>query len=161
MKCNKIFEFLKLYNIEFDLYEHPQFFTVEDGKDFIREGANSKNLFVKDKRGNFFLISILAQKRVNLNALSKIYARDRFSFASEEQLLELLDLTPGSVTPYGLINDQENKVRFLLDQEFLQHAKLNFHPLQNNMTISVKKEDFLKYCDLVNHKAEIIEMPCL
>lgn len=88
----KLFSFFETLNISFDIHEHPQLFTVEDGIKFgiTLPGANSKNLFLKDRKDDFFLISILAHKRANLKALSKLYGKCGLSFASPEDLQTLL-----------------------------------------------------------------------
>jgi Ala-tRNA(Pro) deacylase len=124
-------------------------------------GAHSKNLFLKDKKDNFFLVSIIDQKRVDLKILSKRYGKGGLSFATAECLKALLDLMPGSVTPYGLLNDIENKVTFILDEDFLSHSLINFHPLRNDMTVSVAPNDFLTFCTRIDHTPSITPIPVL
>lgn len=157
---NKILDFLKDHQIPYLLHEHPPFFKVEESKHFDSsiEGASTKNLFLKDRKNTFFLVSVLSHKRVDLKTLSKSYGKGGLSFAKEEELKRLLHLTPGSVTPYGLINDKENEVHYLLDKEFLLHETINFHPLRNDMTIGVTMQNFLKFCALIQHSPELIEI---
>jgi Ala-tRNA(Pro) deacylase len=156
----KLFEFLEENKITYTLYNHANFYTVEEAENFYNSisGANSKNLFLKDKKKNFFLLSILSDKKADLKTLSKQYGVGGLSFANEEYLKELLGLLPGSVTPYGLINDLENQVQFILDKDFLKYELVNFHPLRNDMTISVSSKDFLEFCKKTNHFPSTIEI---
>lgn len=124
-------------------------------------GIDSKNLFLKDKKDNFVLVSVLNFKRVDLKELSKLYGKEAFSFAKPEDLKELLDLLPGSVTPYGLINDTEHKIKFILDEDFLTHDLINFHPLRNDMTVSVTPADFLSFCTAVDHTPTVATITTL
>jgi Ala-tRNA(Pro) deacylase len=162
MKHAKILDFLTANDIPFVMHEHAPFFTVAASvgfKDFV-PGVHSKNLFLKDKKKTaFFLLSVPSDKKVDLRALGKRYGRGGLSFCNQQELLDRLDLTPGSVTPYGLINDSERAVQFLLDQDFLNAHILNFHPLENNKTIGVATKDFLRFCELVEHKPQVIEVP--
>jgi Ala-tRNA(Pro) deacylase len=149
--------------IPFVLYEHPPLFTVEEAFEFNRtiEGSHSKNLFLKDKKNQFFLVSVLEHKRVDLKQLSKTYGKGGLSFAKEKDLKAILNLMPGSVTPYGLMHDLKCQVIFLLDQDLIAHEKVNFHPLRNDMTVSVDSLDFLKFCTIVQHTPSIINIPVL
>lgn len=157
----RLFSIFQDHGINFVELAHPPLFSVGDEIELgvVIPGANSKNLFLKDKKNNFFLVSVLNHKRVDLKAVSKLYGKGGLSFASAEYLKAHLDLTPGSVTPYGLLNDTENKVTFILDEDFLGHALINFHPLRNDMTVSVAPNDFLTFCTHINHTPSIIHIP--
>lgn len=159
----KLFSFFNENKIPFISHTHPPLFNVGDGlKLGVQiEGADSKNLFLKDKKHNFFLVSVLDFKRVDLKALSKLYGKGGLSFANAEYLRNILDLIPGSVTPYGLLNDTENKVKFLLDADFLNYDLISFHPLRNDMTVSLTPKDFLTFCNVVRRTPSIIEIPVL
>jgi Ala-tRNA(Pro) deacylase len=159
----KLFALFETHNITFTSHTHPPLFNVGDGLKLGVQiaGADSKNLFLKDKKDNFFLVSVLDSKRVDLKTLSKAYGKGGLSFASAEHLKNILDLIPGSVTPYGLLNDTEHKVTFILDADFLNYDLINFHPLQNDMTVSVAPKDFLTFCTLIDHTPSIIEIPVL
>jgi len=162
MAHQKILTLFDQQNIPYQLHEHKPFFTCDEASELKISGANTKNLFLKDEKKNFFLVSVAYGKRVNLKELSKPYAKKgRFSFGNEEQLKELLGLTPGSVTPLGLINDTENKVTFLIDKDLLEDVAINCHPLRNDMTVSITPQDFLRFCKVMQHEPTIIEVPCL
>lgn len=158
-----LFQLLQDHQIPFVLYQHTPLFTVEEGLEVNHsiEGGHSKNLFLKDKKNQFFLVSVAEIKRINLKELSKTYGKGGLSFANSEELKTLLRLTPGSVTPYGLMHDSNYQVMFLLDQDLIAHEKVNFHPLRNDMTVSVDSRNFLKFCDIVQHTPSIIHIPIL
>lgn len=145
----------------FTLHTHEPMYTTEASSKLSQciPGAHSKNLFVKDKKHQYFLISVLDHKRVNLNLLSKSVARGRFSFCSPEELLERLGVKPGSVTPFGLINDTIQSITFLFDQDFFQFETVNFHPLRNDMTLSIPLSVFLGFCEHTGHLPRSIEVP--
>lgn len=159
----RLFSFFETNGISFKTYTHPPLFNVGDCEKLwvIHEGANSKNLFLKDKKDNFVLVSVLDFKRVDLKALSKLYGKGTFSFAKPEELKALLGLLPGSVTPYGLINDTDHRVKFILDEDFLTHDLINFHPLRNDMTVSVNPADFLSFCTAINHTPTVATIPAV
>ncbi len=163
MPHNTLFLLLDQHNISYKVYNHEPAFTVEESgylHDMI-PGAHSKNLFLKDKKQNLFLVSVLDHKRVDLKSLSKTLGQGGLSFASAQQLLDLMHLTPGSVTPYGLLHDTEHKITYVLDKDFLSHDLVNFHPLRNDMTISVTTPSFLDFCTIINHVPDIREIPTL
>lgn len=126
---------------------HRPVFTVDEGADIKAQlpGGHTKNLFLKDKKGALYLISAIAETRIDLNAVSKLIGAARFSFGSAELLLEHLGATPGSVTVYAVINDPEHKVRLILDEALFAHDPVNFHPLRNDATTAVNPADLLKF----------------
>lgn len=153
--------FFEQHKIAYELHQHKPVFTVAESHEVSSHipGAHSKNLFLKDRKQCFFLVSILEYKRLDVKAMSKIYGKGGLSFASAELLDEKLGLIPGAVTPYGLINDESLTVKFILDEDFLKQEMVNFHPLRNDYTVSVQAGDFLKFCELVKHKPDIIKIP--
>jgi Ala-tRNA(Pro) deacylase len=162
-----VFDFLENNQIKYQLFKHQPVFKAEDkpvlidspGIDVI-PGLQSKTLFLKDKKtGAFFLVSVPEQKRVDLKALSDLLGCNRFSFGKEEELLEILKLTPGSVTPFGLLFDDQKKVTFVLDEEFLKACAVTFHPMRNDMTVALAPQDFLKCMEKIEHQPKIIQIP--
>lgn len=143
------------------IHTHFPIFTVEEGLEVSRTipGAHSKNLFLKDKKGNFFLVSVLQDKRVDLKALSKEVGKGGLSFGSALDLHRLLQLVPGSVTPFGLIHTDKNTIQFILDEDFLAYDDVNFHPLRNDKTVQMKRNDFLKFFTVVDHVPLIRAIP--
>jgi Ala-tRNA(Pro) deacylase len=127
--------------------EHPPFFTVEEGRAFKAQmpGAHSKSLFVKDKKGHLFLLVCWADSQVDLNALAKDVASSRVSFCSAELMSEVLRVTPGSVTPFALINDTERRVMVILDQALMTRRPNYFHPLVNSASTAIDPQDLLRF----------------
>ena len=142
--------------INFTLYNHPPLFTVEDSKKLRGniEGAHTKNLFLKTKKKKFYLFSCLESTKINLKLLRQQMNLNNLSFAGEKYLNELLNVKPGAVTPFGLLNDSEKKIIFFLDLKLNNFNSFNFHPLVNTVTINIKKDDFynlLKINNIVVH----------
>lgn len=114
---------------------------------------DAKNLFVRDgKKRNYYLITVKGEKQVNLKEFRKAQGLRALSFASPDDLLKYLKLTPGSVTPLGLLNDEENAVHFYLDETFLSH-KIGVHPNDNTATIWLDTEDLIRI--LKDHGTEV------
>lgn len=142
-----LFAFLDAHGIAHSTVRHRPIFTVEEGRDLKEEmpGGHSKNLFLKDKKGAFYLLCALAESQIDLNAVSRLIGAARFSFGNADLLLEMLGVTPGSVTIFSLINDPEQRVRLLLDEALLRHDPVNFHPLTNAATTAVSPAGLMAF----------------
>lgn len=138
--------------------EHRAVFTVAEGEDIKRAlpGGHTKNLFLKDKRGELWLICALGETAIDLNAAAKLLGAGRFSFGSPELLDATLGVTPGSVTIFALINDAPHKVRLVLDAALLAHELVNFHPLENNATTAIRSADLLRFLSASGHAPRIV-----
>ncbi len=134
-------------NINYSLYKHPPLFTVDDSKKLRGniKGAHTKNLFLKTKKKKFFLFTCLESTKIDLKLLRQCMHLSNLSFASEKYLQELLNVKPGAVTPFGLLNDVEKKISFFLDLKLNGYNSFNFHPLINSATINIKKCDFYDF----------------
>ena len=148
---------LSKLNIRYNIYEHPPLHTVKESKKLRGriEGIHTKNLFLKNKKNKFFLFSCQESTIVDLKQLNKELNLGNISFAKDLYLKNILGVKPGSVTPFGLINDQNNEIKFFLDKKILYHKKVNFHPLVNTSTISLDIKDFLLFMKK-NNKLVII-----
>lgn len=126
---------------------HRPVFTVEEGDDIKSQiaGAHSKNLFLKDKDGAFFLICALGATSIKLNQLHKAIGSARLSFGAEDKLWEILGITPGSVTLFALINDKTHKISLIIDKALIESEIVNFHPLLNDATTSISRADMLMF----------------
>jgi Ala-tRNA(Pro) deacylase len=135
--------------IAYRTHRHRPVFTVEEGADLKAKmpGGHTKNLFLKDKKGALFLLSALADTKIDLNAVSKLIGAGRFSFGSAELLMQHLGVTPGSVTVFTVINDPDKAVTLLLDEGLFAHDPLNFHPLRNDATTAMSPADLLKFIE--------------
>ena len=153
-------EFIKLFNdkgFDYDLHKHKALFTVEDSNKFRGDikGAHSKNLFLKNKKNKFYLISCEEFTDINLKRISNFLELGNVSFAKEEYLINLLGVKPGSVTPFALLNDIENRVDFYLEEKLYNSNFINFHPLTNTETITLKCTTFIEFMIENNKKIHI------
>jgi Ala-tRNA(Pro) deacylase len=105
-------------------------------------GGHTKNLFLKDAKGQLWLISALGETAIDLKRLHTVIGSGRLSFGSEAMMVETLGVTPGSVTAFGLINDTDHRVRFVLDAALAKADPVNFHPLTNTATTALSQEGF-------------------
>lgn len=141
--------------------EHAPLFTVEDSQNLRGEieGGHTKNLFLKDKKNNFFLLTAEEDTQVNLKTLHKLLdGSSRFSFGKPEMLLELLGVAPGAVTAFGIINDSAGHVTFSIDSRLLRHDKINCHPLTNDATTTINRDDLLAFAKLTGHDPQIVDL---
>jgi Ala-tRNA(Pro) deacylase len=139
--------------------EHPAVFRVDEGHEIKADmpGAHTKNLFLKDKKGQLWLISARQDTRIALNRLHPVIGSDRLSFGSPELMLETLGVTPGSVTAFGLVNDRDHRVRFVLDKALDEAELVNFHPLINTATTAMSRDDFRRFLDAVGAPPLVID----
>lgn len=148
--------------ITYPTLEHPPLHTVEESRALRGEiaGGHVKNLFVKDKGGNFFLITAEEDSPLDLKTIDKVIgAKGRVSFASAEQLLVHLGILPGSVSPLALVHDTGCTVRFFLEKKLMRHDILNVHPLINTRTSSIARDDLLRYVEATGHGITILDLP--
>ena len=135
--------------IDYQLHEHPPVYTVEAALTHSGDlsGFHIKNLFLRDKKRNFFLVTAHFQRQINLKELAvTLNAKGNLSFASDERLYEILGVRPGSVTPLSLINDVNRVVTFYLDKDApSDDALINPHPLRNDRTLQLKGRDLYQF----------------
>jgi Ala-tRNA(Pro) deacylase len=143
----QLFAYLDQLGIEHSTILHPPLFTVEEGRPWhdTIPGMHGKNLFLKDRKNKIWLVVMPADKRADLGKLEKRLGAPRFSFAKPEMLVEILKLTPGSVSPFGLINDTEKRVTVVIDEDVPNKEWVNFHPLHNSASTVVRSADLLKF----------------
>ena len=148
-----IFKILDELKIKYDVLEHQAVYTVEEAKQLedMIEGLGCKNLFLTDKKGNYFLLVLEENKKANLKELAKLLNVSKLTFASEEALQEILGLEPGSVTPLSIINDKENKVLLIIDNDIVEE-KILVHTNTNTKTMSIEFKDIEKLIEYTNHK---------
>lgn len=128
-------------------YRHPAVFTVAEGEGFKHRipGGHTKNLFLKDKKGQLWLVTAEAQTAVDLKGLPDLIGAARLSFGTPERLREALGVPPGSVTPLALLNDTDRQLRFVLDEKLTRCSTVNCHPLRNDMTTCLSPDDLLRF----------------
>lgn len=147
-----LYEILKELNIEYEEVSHEKVMTVEEAMNLenMIDGIGSKNLFLTDKK-NYYLVILEENKRANIKELANILECKKLSFASNERLKEVLDLEEGSVTPFSIINDKDNKVVLVIDKDLIG-KKLLFHPNTNTKTMSINYDDLIKFIECEKHK---------
>jgi Ala-tRNA(Pro) deacylase len=153
-------EYLAKLGIAVISVEHPPVFTVEEAQTLRGEiaGAHSKNLFLKDKKDALFLVIAREEAAIDLKHLhGRIGASGRLSFGKPELLMERLGVPPGSVTPFGLINDRPPRLRVILDAGLVAHPTVNFHPLVNTATTTLASRDLLAFIRATGHEPEILD----
>jgi Ala-tRNA(Pro) deacylase len=157
----ELFSFLADLGISVSTVRHPPLYTVADSQSLRGEipGGHTKNLFLKDKKDNFFLVSVGEDAVVDLKQIHTIIgAASRVSFGKPELLMELLGVIPGAVTVFGLINDTQRRVKVVLDQDLMAHDVINAHPLINEATTSIASADLIRFVEATGHDAAILKV---
>ena len=146
--------------IETQSKQHAPVFTVEEARALRGEiaGGHCKNLFLKDKKGQVWLIVCLEDAQVDLKALPAKIGAARISFGKPDLLMDLLGVEPGSVTPFALINDSDCKVNVVLQAEMMAHDIVNYHPLENSWTTSISPADLLTFIRACGHEPQIVPL---
>jgi Ala-tRNA(Pro) deacylase len=155
---DELFERLAALGIETGTVEHPPLFTVEESRALRGEipGGHCKNLFLKDRKGALWLVVTLEDAAVDLKALPARIGAGRLSFGRAELLMEVLGVTPGSVTPFALINDIGRRVNVVLDAAMMAEEVLNYHPLTNEATTSIAAADLIRFLRDTGHDPAIL-----
>lgn len=160
MNKEEIYAFLEKNSIEFEAVEHKAVFNMDElgTIELPHPEWEAKNLFVRDdKKRNYYLITVKGMKRVDLKDFRRKHGLKALSFASADDLLEIMKLTPGSVTPLGLLNDSERRVKFYLDAEF-EGGMMGVHPNDNTATVYMKAADVLRLIIEHGSEAEMAEI---
>ena len=162
MNKQEIYNYLKEQNIWHEVTEHKAVFNMEElaEVDIPYPEADAKNLFVRDdKKRNYYLITVKGDKRVDLKEFRKKNNTRPLRFASENDLMDILGLIPGAVTPLGILNDEERKVQVFLDREFLEGRKLiGVHLNENTATVWLKTEDLLDIIKEHGNAVQVLEL---
>lgn len=153
-----LYELLKKLNIDYKEVEHKKVMTVEEAKhiETMIEGIGSKNLFLTNKKGKYVLVLVHEDKQANIKSISELVGIKHLSFAKTEELMDILGLESGSVTPMGIINDSDNKVLIVIDEDLIG-KKLLVHPNINTKTMSIDYNDLIKYIEYLNHEYIIMK----
>jgi Ala-tRNA(Pro) deacylase len=153
-----LFAFLDRLGVAHKTVTHPPLFTVEESQTLRGQipGGHTKNLFLKDKKGALFLVVALEDAVIDLKSLHRrLDASGRFSFGSADLMRDTLGVMPGSVTPFGLINDTGQRVNAILDHAMMKQVELNYHPLVNTMTTTIANDDLVRFIEATGHKVRI------
>lgn len=157
-----LFSFFQEHNLSYEYFEHPPIFTVEQGEELKQSlpGLQTKNLFLTDKRGQYRLICVESSKRLQINQFRKLVGAKDMTFATAEEMQELLHLTPGSVSIFGLIHKPENLTLYL-DKDLREAELVGRHPNRNDATIVISHETLVHYLDIVWYPANIIDIDAM
>lgn len=138
--------------------EHGAVFTVAESKviDADIPGGHTKNLFLRDGKGGIWLVVAHAHTRVDLKALGRTLGGGRLSFGRPELLVEVLGVTPGSVTVFSLINDWEYRAGVVVDAALMAFETVNGHPLENTATTNIARDDLLRFIRACGHEPRIL-----
>lgn len=145
--------------IAYSLHHHKAVYTVAESEAVDADilGTHCRNLFLRDKKKNNFLLSLQNATDVDIKKLPPVIASDRLSFGSAERLWEYLGVRPGSVCPYAIINDRAQAVKMCLDASMMDHDMVNFHPLINTMTVSLAPGDLVRFIESTGHTPHILD----
>lgn len=156
-----LFAMLDDLGIEYTTKTHAPVFTVAESESLrdLIPGGHTKNLFVKDKKDQYFVVTVEENAVVDLKTVHKIIgASSRVSFGRPEKMLEFLGVVPGSVTVFGAINDTSNNVTFVLDSDLMSHDHINGHPLSNDATTTIGRDDLLRFLEATGHTPLVLKV---
>jgi Ala-tRNA(Pro) deacylase len=155
-----LFARLRSLGIETTTRNHAPVFTVEEARALRGEiaGGHCKNLFLKDEKGAVYLIVCLEDARIDLKAVPVRIGSKRLTFGKPDLLMEVLGVEPGSVTPFGLINDTARRANVILDKRMMDEELLNYHPLVNYATTTLKSADLVAFIRSCGHEPRIVAL---
>lgn len=138
--------------------DHDAVYTVAESSKLEHDipGGHTKNLLLKDKRDQLYLVSALGSAVIDMKSLHKLLGSDRLSFAKPELLLDVMGVTPGSVTVFALMNDIGRRVNVVLDARLMEHATINCHPMENTATTNIARDDLLRFIRACGHEPRIL-----
>ena len=157
----RLYTILENLDIPYEYYEHPPAPTVEIASQYWKniEATHCKNLFFRNHKGNrHYLIILDCRYTLDIRDLEKRLKQGKITFASEQRMIKFLGLSPGSVTPFGLINDNENHVYVYLDENLIKSEKISFHPCINTASLVISFPDFKRFMDSTGNTYEFLEL---
>lgn len=160
MTKEETYEFLDAKGIEYEITEHKAVYNMAELSevDLPHPEADAKNLFIRDdKKRQYYLITVKGEKRVDLKNFRKSQGTRPLSFASPNDLMNIMKLTPGAVTPLGLLEDEERKTAFYLDSE-LVGGLVGCHPNDNTATIWLQSSDLISLLEEHGTPVQIVEL---
>ena len=160
-KHQKVFDALHALNIKYEVIFHPPTPTVEEALIYWRdlEAVHCKNLFFRNHKGNrHYLVVFDCMKQLNIHDLEQRLKQGKLSFASPERMNRYLGISPGSVSPFGLINDTEKHVTVFIDKQLLDAKKLSFHPNDNTASLSLSTSDFVHFLETSSNEFHFLAL---
>jgi Ala-tRNA(Pro) deacylase len=156
---DQLFARLEGLGIQTRTTRHPPVFTVEEARALRGDlpGAHIKNLFLRNKKGQMWLVVAGEERAIDLKSLGEKLGAGRLSFGSPERLMTYLGVLPGAVTPFALVNDRQRQVRVAVDKAVLAQGPVNCHPLTNDMTTAIAPDDLLAFMAASGHEPTILD----
>ena len=147
--------------IDFEVVEHEPALTTEQADKFIEgiEGVRTKTMFLTNKKKTaWFLVIMDDNKRLDMEGFGELVDTKRIKMASENSLFEKMQLPPGVVSPFGLLNNNDHDIEVYIDKEIIEEKRMSFHPNTNEKTLFIDTADLLKYLDAIGYPAHIVEL---
>ncbi|MCD4790560.1 MAG: prolyl-tRNA synthetase associated domain-containing protein [Bacteroidales bacterium] len=157
----ELYKVFKELNINFEYYEHPPVPTIEEAKKYWVDlvATHCKNIFFRNHKGNRHYLVILEHTRaLAIHDLEKRLKQGKLSFASTKRMQKYLGLSPGSVSPFGLINDKENHIHVYIDENLKKSEKISFHPNINTASLVISYKDFERFLEWTGNGFEYLEL---
>lgn len=156
-----VYQYLNELGLNYQTYEHPEAPTIEIAKNYWHDDSSKhcKNIFLRNHKGDrHYLVVFDCDHSLAIHDLEHRLHQGKLSFASEQRMERYLGLRPGSVSPFGLINDTPNHVHLFLDANLRQYPSLSFHPNDNTATVVIPFDDFVRYLESIGNTYEFIEL---
>jgi Ala-tRNA(Pro) deacylase len=156
-----LYKLLETLKIQFEYYEHPPAPTIEEAMKYWKDldATHCKNLFFRNHKGNRHYLVVLDHRQdLNIRDLEQRLRQGKLTFASSQRMMKYLGITPGSVSPFGLINDWEKHVYLFLDDRLKESKSISFHPCINTASIIISYENFMKFLDHQGNSWEYVKM---
>lgn len=160
-RISKVLDYLNENKITHTWYSHPEAPTIEIARQHWQKDGSKhcKNLFFRNHKGNrHYLVVLDCERDLDIHDLEKRLHQGKLSFASPQRMEKYLGLQPGSVSPFGLINDTENHVHLFIDENLKNEQSLSFHPNDNRATVVISNDEFMRYLSTVGNTHEFIAM---
>ncbi len=157
----ELYDLFERMGIQFEYHEHPPLNTIEDAKVHWKDynSGRCKNIFFRNHKGDrHYLVVLEHLRQLNIKDLEKRLKQGKLTFASDQRLKKYLGVEPGSVSPFGLINDNENHVHLFIDEKLKESDRLAFHPNVNTASLVISKSDFLKFLEYAGNTFEFIRL---
>lgn len=161
MTPEQLLGYLADLGIHVTTVEHPPLYTVEEAQRLRGEiaGAHTKNLFLRDRKDNYFLLTVDEEAQVDLKQVHHLIgASGKVSFGKPEMLMELLGVTPGAVTAFGIVNDIAHRVVMVFDEGLIRNPLINAHPLTNTATTTIARDDLLRFAEATGHQPLVLKL---
>lgn len=161
-KRQEVLDHLKELQIDFQIHEHPPLPTIEIAREYWKDipgVTHCKNLFFRNHKGNrHYLVVLHCDQLMDIHQMEKVLRQGKISFASPERMEKYLGLSPGSVSPFGLIHDKERQVKLFIDKNLQNTEYVSFHPNENTASLVLKTRDLIRFLDHWGGEYEFIEL---